>query len=89
MQNISFLDKKKKECPRRMRSYSLLGVLIVDKKGGNRPRIPVVREPTVNVETFAQYIFSHISHSTLGARKFDVSENYNHNRTNIIKWYVH
>ena len=39
---------------------------------------------TVNVEIFAQYIFSRISRRAIGARKFDVSENYNHNRTNRI-----
>ena len=43
---------------------------------------------TVNVEIFAQYIFSRISRRAIDARKFDVSENYNHNRTNRIKWYV-
>ena len=37
---------------------------------------------TVNVEIFAQYIFSRISRRAIDARKFDVSENYNHNRTN-------
>ena len=36
---------------------------------------------TVNVEIFAEYIFSRISRRALDARKFDVSENYNHNRT--------
>ena len=29
---------------------------------------------TVNVEMFAQYIFSRISRSVLGAQKYDVSE---------------
>ena len=43
---------------------------------------------TVNVKMFAQYIFSRISHRALDAQKFDVSENYNHNRTNMIKWDV-
>ena len=38
---------------------------------------------------FAQYIFSRISCRAIDARKFDVSENYNHNRTNTIKWYAH
>ena len=33
---------------------------------------------TVNVEIFAQYIFSCISRSVLGARKYDVSEKMNH-----------
>ena len=40
---------------------------------------------TVNVEIFAQYIFSCISRSVLGARKYDVSEKINHysaNRSN-------
>ena len=36
---------------------------------------------TVNIEIFAQYIFSRISRRALDARKFDVSENYNHNTT--------
>ena len=35
---------------------------------------------TVNVEIFAQYIFSRILRRALDARKFGVSENYNHNR---------
>ena len=35
---------------------------------------------TVKVEILAQYIFSRISRMALDARKFDVSENYNHNR---------
>ena len=36
----------------------------------------------------AQYIFSRISRRALDARKFDVGENYYHNRTNRINWYV-
>ena len=40
------------------------------------------RTYTVNVEIFAQDIFSCILRRALDARKFDVSENYNHNRTN-------
>ena len=43
---------------------------------------------TVNVEIFVRYIFSRISRRALGARKFDVSENYYHNRTNTINWHV-
>ena len=43
---------------------------------------------TVNVEIFARYIFSHISRRALDARKFDVSENYNHNRTNRNKQHM-
>ena len=39
---------------------------------------------TVNVDIFEQFI----SCRALDARKIDVSENYNHNRTNRIKWYV-
>ena len=35
------------------------------------------RLPTVNVEIFAQYIFSHISRMVLDARKYDVSEKIN------------
>ena len=34
---------------------------------------------------FAQYIFSRISRRASDARKFDVSENYNQNRTNRNK----
>ena len=37
---------------------------------------------TVNVDIFAQYIFSHISRSVLGARKYDVSEKLNHYSAN-------
>ena len=40
---------------------------------------------TVNVEIFAQYIFSRISRSVVGARKYDVSEKlnqYSANRSN-------
>ena len=37
---------------------------------------------TVNVYIFRQYIFLGISRRALDARKFDVSENYYHNRTN-------
>ena len=40
---------------------------------------------TVNVEFFAQYIFSR---RALNACKFEVSENYYHNRTNRINWYM-
>ena len=43
---------------------------------------------TVDVEIFAQYIFSRISRRAVDARKVDVSENYNHNRTIRINWYV-
>ena len=39
---------------------------------------------TVNVEIFAQYIFSLISRSVLGARKYDVSEKMNHYSANRI-----
>ena len=35
---------------------------------------------TVNVEIFAQYIFSRISRRSLAARKYDVSEYINHYR---------
>ena len=43
---------------------------------------------TVNVEMFTKYILSRISPRTLNTRKFDVSENYHHNRTNRINWYM-
>ena len=43
---------------------------------------------TVNVEIFAQNIFSRISRRAVDARKFDVSENYYHNRTDRINWHV-
>ena len=43
---------------------------------------------TVNVDIFTQNIFLRISRRALDARKFDVSENYNHDRTSRIKWSV-
>ena len=43
---------------------------------------------TVNVETFAQYIFSRISRRALDAPKFDVSEKFNQNRTNRNKQHM-
>ena len=43
---------------------------------------------TVNIEIFMQYIFLRILRWALDARKFDVSENYYHNRTNRINWYM-
>ena len=43
---------------------------------------------TVNVNFVVQYICSRISRRALDAQKFDVSENYNHNRINRIKWDV-
>ena len=39
----------------------------------------------MNVEIFAQYIFSR---RAVDARKFDVSENYYHNKTDRIDWHV-
>ena len=55
------------------------------KTGYFQLRIPY---STVNVDVFAQYIFSHISRRVLHGWKFDVSKNYNNNRINIINWYV-
>ena len=52
------------------------------------PWKPFIILYTVNVEIFAQYITSRISRRAIDTRKFDVSENYNQNRTNRIKWYV-
>ena len=43
---------------------------------------------TVNVEFFAQDMFSRNSRRALDMRKFDVSKNYYHNKTNRINWYV-
>ena len=43
---------------------------------------------TVNVEIFAQYIFSRISRRASDARKFDVSENHYHKRTNRNKQHM-
>ena len=43
---------------------------------------------TVNVDIFAEDIFSRISRRASDARKFDVSENYNHNRTNRNKQHM-
>ena len=40
------------------------------------------KSTTVKVDIFAQYMFSGILHRALDAQKFDVCENYNHNRTN-------
>ena len=37
---------------------------------------------TVNVDIFAQYIFSRISRRALDARKYDLSEKVNHYRPN-------
>ena len=42
----------------------------------------------MNVDISAQYIFSRISRRALDALKCDMSENYYHNRTNIMNWYV-
>ena len=39
---------------------------------------------TVNVEIFAQYIFSRILCRVLDARKYDVSEKINHYRTDRV-----
>ena len=50
--------------------------------------MPLIMYITVNVEIFAQYIFSCISRRAFDARKFDVSENYYHYRTNRINWYM-
>ena len=44
---------------------------------------------TVNVEIFAQYIFSRISRSALDARKYDVSEKMKHYRSNRINYKMH
>ena len=41
---------------------------------------------TINVEIFAQYIFSRISRSALDARKYDVSEKMKHYRSNRINY---
>ena len=45
--------------------------MLLDKRG------ITVKLSTVNVEIFAQYIFSRILRSVLGARKYDVSEKMN------------
>ena len=45
----------------------------------------ILRICTVNVEIFAQYLFSHISRMVSDARKYDVSENLNHYRLNGIR----
>ena len=42
----------------------------------------------VNVEIFAQYIFLRILGRASDARKFDVSENYNQNRSNRNKQHM-
>ena len=43
---------------------------------------------TVNVDIFAQYIFSRISRRVLDARKYDVSEKINPYRANRINYYM-
>ena len=53
------------------------------------PRLTVKgtnRQHTVNVEIFAQYIFSRISRMVSDARKYDVRENINHYRLNGIRY---
>ena len=62
------------------RKYLRKKIVQNQPKGLNNPQSVI----TVNVEIFAQYIFSRISRRALDARKFDVSENYYHNRTNRI-----
>ena len=42
----------------------------------------------VNVEIFAQFIFSRISRRVLDARKFDMSEKISHYRSNRIDCYM-
>ena len=41
---------------------------------------PTAALTTVNVEIFAQYIFSRISHKVLDGQKFNMSEKINHYR---------
>ena len=43
---------------------------------------------SVNVDVFAQYVFSRISRKALDAIQFDVSEDYYHKGTNRINWYL-
>ena len=43
---------------------------------------PIYIHTTVNVDIFAQYIFSRISRRALDERKYDVSEKMNHYRSN-------
>ena len=43
---------------------------------------------TVNVEIYAQYIFSRISRMVPYARKYDVSENLNHYRLDGIRYKI-
>ena len=43
---------------------------------------------TGNVEMFAQYIFSRISRRVLYARKYNLSEKINHNKSNRINCYM-
>ena len=47
---------------------------------------PKIKPLTVNVEIFAQYIFSRISRCALDARKYDVSEKIKHYRSNRINY---
>ena len=48
--------------------------------------VAIFKRDTVNVEIFAQYIFSRISRMVLYARKYDVSENLNHYRLEGIRY---
>ena len=50
--------------------------------------LPSHQTDSVNVETFAWYIFSHISRRVFDAQKFDVSGNSYYDSTNRIKYYV-
>ena len=43
---------------------------------------------TVNVDIFTQYTFLCILQRVFSGKKFDVSEKFNHNRTNRVKYYV-
>ena len=42
----------------------------------------------IPTKIFTLYIFSYISRRALNVRKFDVSKNYYHKRTNRVNWYV-
>ena len=81
--NSPFLNLKGPKTFKLLKVFKLLNATVYWKEQRNWSADQLVcsRCPiTVNVEIFAQYIFSCISRRPLDARKFDMSENYCHNR---------
>ena len=75
----NYLDGSKMRRLFHLCSILLLSILILN---------PNLLLYTVNVDIFVQYICSRISRRALHARKYDVSENYNHERTNRNKQHM-